>query len=178
MTISEIKLSGITLYLSPLEKNCPAGRREVECCAVEALVCHVFGPDARYGHDEHGAPVVSGSSAFISVSHCADMVLLAVRAGGPVGADIELPRAQLERIAPKFLTQEEHLRYTTGRDVLLRLWTAKEAVFKAAGEPELTVSRISVNLESGEAVIPSGRTFKVEFIESASHIIAVATGIK
>lgn len=178
MNISEIKLTQIpvTLYMCAIGDGADSsGKREAERRAVEALVRHAFGPGVRYFHDEYGAPIVDSSGVYVSVSHCADMALLAVSADEVVGADIELPRAQLGRIAPKFMTGDEISDGDQSPGRLLRLWTAKEAVFKAAGEPELTVSRISVNLRSGEAVIPSGRIFKIAFVEMGQRVIAIAT---
>ncbi len=84
-----------------------------------------------YAHDGRTLPV--------SVSHAEGLVVVAARAGGPVGVDVErrrpLPAAPL---AGRWYDPGEAAwlatRAEAGRDLdFLRLWTAKEAVGKAFG---------------------------------------------
>ncbi|MFE9202303.1 4'-phosphopantetheinyl transferase family protein [Micromonospora sp. NPDC007230] len=89
-----------------------------------------------------GRPEVSagdGRTLPVSVSHVDGLVVVAARAGGPVGVDVErrrpLPAAPL---AGRWYDPGEaawlRARDEAGRDLdFLRLWTAKEAVGKALG---------------------------------------------
>ncbi len=165
---------GVTVLSCNLSDYPSGSKRESERVAIEALVRHAFGSGALYGHDPDGAPLVAGFHGFISVSHSDSVALLARRNVGPVGVDIERPRRQLERISRKFMTSGELQRYTPDPSTLLRLWTAKEAVFKAAAEPTLTVSRIFVDLEASMVRIPSGAMFRICFLSLASNTVAVA----
>jgi len=74
-------------------------------------------------------------NGYVSFSHGGAHAVAAYHPFLAVGVDIEGPRPQLERIAPKFLHPEE-LAYLDGhpkREWLLRVaWGAKEAVYKAA----------------------------------------------
>lgn len=107
-----------------------AGRGMVRMALTTALL-----------HDRHGAPYVNLDGVYISLSHSRNMIALAVSDRGPIGVDMEYPREQLYRVASKFLSPEEYLRYRTLPD-LLRAWTAKEAIFKAASMPGLTISEV------------------------------------
>ncbi|KKK01339.1 4'-phosphopantetheinyl transferase superfamily protein [Micromonospora sp. HK10] len=101
-------------------------------------------PEAEIGvrRAPGGRPEVytaGGRTLPVSVSHVDGMVVVAARAGGPVGVDVErcrpLPAAPLAR---RWYHPAEAAwlaaRAEAGRELdFLRLWTAKEAVGKALG---------------------------------------------
>lgn len=169
-----IERFGVTLYICDITSSAPGEKRRAEREAVLKLVHEAFGPDVGYTHDADGAPVVEGVDSYISVSHCSDRAVLTVRNEGPVGVDIERFRPQLRRIARKFLTDAESAVSPLSDEALLRLWTAKEAVFKAASDPSLTVSRIEVSLETLKAFDTSKNQFDLFFIELAPETLAIA----
>ena len=87
--------------------------------------------------EKYGAPL------FTSLSHSGDWVVAAAARTGPVGVDVESLRTDrpLERLAHRFFPPEESVwleRLTSEEQVgnFYRLWTAKEALFKALGMPE------------------------------------------
>lgn len=133
-----------------------------------ALVRDVFGENAVYSHRNDGSPVIENASNHksISVSHGAGKVLLAVSSAPAVGIDIEAPRRQLLRTASKFMEKE----WNSLSD-LLRAWTIKEAVYKAALTPGLPLMEIPA--ETGETAV-AGFKFNVKVLEEAEHAIAVA----
>ncbi len=169
-----IERFGVTLYICDILLTAPGEKRRAEREAVLKLVHEAFGPEVGYTHDADGAPVVEGVDSYISVSHCSDRAVLAVRNEGHVGVDIERFRPQLRRIARKFLTDAESAVTPLTDEALLRLWTAKEAVFKAASDPSLTVSRIEVSLETLKAFDTSKNQFDLFFIELAPETLAIA----
>ncbi|MEU1686772.1 4'-phosphopantetheinyl transferase superfamily protein [Micromonospora sp. NPDC005707] len=101
-------------------------------------------PEAEIGvgRAPGGCPEVyaaDGRTLPVSVSHVDRVVVVAARAGGPVGVDVErrrpLPATPLAR---RWFDPEEAAwlaaRAEDGRELdFLRLWTAKEAVGKALG---------------------------------------------
>lgn len=92
--------------------------------------------DAEIGHLPSGAPVICGADrlATISISHSRTTLLLAVsRSGCPIGVDTEAAdrTRQLLRVAPRFLAPSQQC-WATDPDLLLRAWTIKEALYKAA----------------------------------------------
>ncbi len=113
--------------------------RRLEKLTTWALVLEVFGKNAVIGHNDIGAPFIMGRSEKISISHCADKVVLAVNPCGIIGVDAELWRPQLLRIKGKFLSHEEQSQICSNTE-LLRAWTIKEAVYKAALTPGLSLS--------------------------------------
>ena len=81
--------------------------------------------DAEIGHLPSGAPVICGADrlATISISH----------SRRPIGVDTEAANRtrQLLRVAPRFLAPSQQC-WATDPDLLLRAWTIKEAIYKAA----------------------------------------------
>lgn len=141
-----------------------ADRHAAETAAVAALVEEcvrdgVLPPGASISHRESGAPYVDGTVASVSVSHCRELALLAVHAGGlPIGIDVESANrgGQLERVAAKFLSKEQASLWGGDMAIMLRAWTVKEAVYKCAGVAGMPLRSIPL---------------------PASHVVAVANTI-
>lgn len=169
-----IESDGIKVFLLPIAPEGNVPRRERERQAVAELVLEAFGPGAALGHDSHGAPFVTGScvpeGTMISVSHSRSTAALAVANGTTVGVDIESWRPQLRSVAPRFLSPGELAVFTFDR-ALLSAWTSKEAVFKAAGEPELVISDVKLSPDLSSAAIPSDLTFRLIHHELSENLL-------
>ncbi len=132
-------LAGIDLYICPMN----GAGRAAERAAVEALGREIL--HSAIGHHPDGSPYAVDSPELpISISHSATTALLAVGQPGGcrIGVDIEsADRAhQLERVRRRFVAQADD----TAALSLLHLWTAKEAAYKAAGQPGLSLTDITV----------------------------------
>ena len=143
----------VEILTAPIISTARGEHRKAEREAVAALVRQRFGTDVALEHTPDGAPYIPSFDGYISVSHCADMAVVAV-SDLPIGVDIDTPRPQLERVARRFLTPREqaHLESLgeisgkTRLDLLLHYWTAKEAVFKCAAIPSLVISEIEITV--------------------------------
>lgn len=139
-------------------------KRQRERDAARTLVAEVFGDNSRIAHHTDGAPYVDTHPYIpISISHSDSTCALAIAGDRcrSIGIDIERPRMQLRRVATKFLTDDEYS--VLGRldedgqlDYLLKKWTAKEAVYKAARTPGLGLKEIRVADDFSHAEIPTG----------------------
>ena len=184
MTPYEVKeIGGITVYSCFIGSLDRSNARNNERMAAMIMTKAVFGPDALYCHRPDGAPYVlaDGREQYISVSHGAGHVLIAVPPKGlAVGVDIERWRETLLRVAHKFLTPDERDRYGSVPELLLKAWTAKEAVFKAAGCPELVISQIETFVDTDHPFAIAGLDrenaprFAVHFQNSFPVIVALA----
>ncbi len=144
----------------------PGGRE-----AVAELIRRRFGADVRLVHDADGAPRLVGATEEISISHSRRFAALMVSPAGRCGVDIEEPRLeQLSRVKSKFLTPEE----LAAEVDLLAAWTAKEAVFKAAGTPGLGMSMIDTLSAPGFALIPDGRRFRLSTVVTSDYTLTSA----
>lgn len=139
--IGEVMIFGARIDAG--EGNRPGGRREAEKVAVAEALREAGIEPSRLRHEESGRPYLEGCDREISISHGAGWAIVALGpAGMQIGVDIERWRPQLRRVSSKFLSPEEAAVYGQSDRLLLEAWTQKEAIFKAAGDPELTISRI------------------------------------
>lgn len=166
-------MNDVKIYRRPLPATTRGARREAEREAVAQLIREAFGPEAKLTHDENGRPYLEGATDIhISISHSAEECLLAV-SNRPVGIDIETPREQLQRIAAKFLTPAEYSRGPHDIGVLLRYWTAKEAVFKCSGMPSLVISEIELSPDLSYATARTDQ-YTITYIVTPESVTAIA----
>lgn len=105
--------------------------------AAEACGRYAMLAGAALCHLESGAPFLKTGlqkpiEIAISISHCRTGACIALSEHHRhFGIDIEDTSDKLERVASKFINDNE-TRFMTGRDMLLCAWTIKEAVYKAA----------------------------------------------
>lgn len=110
-------------------------QRRQEWLSWRALVHRVLGANVEVRYNAVGAPYVVGSSCQISVSHSKGCVAV-LFSDCLCAVDVERLDRNFQRIKAKYLTAEEQL---LGDDVrfLAAAWSAKEALYKYAGEPGL-----------------------------------------
>ena len=140
--IEIFKYYDITLGITPIEADPGRTRTEREHAAVGAIIARFFGVDARIGHRDTGAPYLVGREDIsLTVSHSRDYAAIAFSTRRTIGVDIEQWREQLVRVAPRVLSESEMAIYGVSSDLLLRAWTMKEALYKAALTPGLDFRR-------------------------------------
>lgn len=120
-------------------------KRRNEVTITRGLLKQLFGRHTRLLHDDTGAPHLEGQSTNISISHSGDTVCIAYSDYYRLGIDIQHHSPALRRTAPKYLSGRELTLLDTYTDNdLLRLWTAKEAVYKLLGIKNLSLRDIDI----------------------------------
>ena len=114
-------------------------RRKREIVASHLLIKEIFGEGATITHDENGAPLLDGAQGYISISHSATEIAIAFNPHHPIGIDIENWRDQLIKVKSRFLSQKEIEVYATPQ-LMLKAWTIKEAVYKVAQSPGISLA--------------------------------------
>lgn len=170
MKIEKIDVGACSLYLTSLDPRV-APRREAEREAVARLVRYAFGEDARLEHSDAGVPFVEGAEKYISISHSRSVACLAVADDGVPGVDVEQAREQLRRVAPRVLSDDEIAVYGSSISLLLRSWTLKEALYKAALTPGLDFrADIALPLDTRDTTAKvCGRAFDILLIDETSE---------
>ena len=86
--------------------------------------------------DEHGKPYLTNFPHHISLSHSYDYAAVMISEDKEVGIDIELVKTKIERIAHKFMSEDELAFISTENKIehLYICWCAKEAVYKLHGK--------------------------------------------
>lgn len=88
-------------------------------------------------YNSNGAPYIN-NEGFISISHSANMVGLAINKVHSVGLDLEVPRDRILSIKSKFVSEREMKLFDTDdASIVTRLWSAKEALYKLAGRKQI-----------------------------------------
>lgn len=128
--------------------------------AAVALLRHTLGDDTvAIAHDNDGAPIIVDATGHridgihLSVSHSADTIAIAVSNDGGVGIDVQYPSPKLRRVESRFISANDFLPDRSD-DSLLRAWTIKEAVYKAAHTPALALHDIVIISET-QATTPT-----------------------
>lgn len=149
---------GQLLSLAPASPGAGAAKRQMERAAELLLTAKAFGPEAELRHTAHGAPYIAGPggsplcpAGHVSLSHTRGAVCMAVNTRLRVGVDVERVAARVARVREKFLTDDELARIPAADSVANTMaWTAKEAVYKAALDPSLTL-REGVSIDTPPA---------------------------
>lgn len=135
-------------------------RKQWLCC--RAIISRLSGlSPVKVSYDEHGKPSLHGFKGQISITHTSTYAAVLLSEKESAGLDIEQLSPRLERVAGRFL-QDEELEYVsrvtchvpceenrpgTYTELLGIYWSAKEALYKFYGKP-------SVDLKNDIYIIP------------------------
>lgn len=114
------------------------GKRNLHWLGTRVLLRKMLNTDhyIDMAVDEHGKPYVKNFPHHISLSHSVDYAAVMISENRSVGIDIEIIKEKIERVAKKFLSQEE-LGFIDEKNKIAHLyicWCAKEAVYKLQGK--------------------------------------------
>ena len=150
-------------------------RRRGEHLAWRRIVRRELGRGVAIDYNEVGAPIVDTPNTYISVSHGANMVAVAV-SDSPVGVDIESIDRNFDRVMERYISpQEQTLSDRVQWPAMV--WTAKEALYKLYGRRGAQlVDEISLTSFDGdglvaEALLGGGQRAIVEFRFEADHVV-------
>lgn len=112
------------------------GRRRLERLASRHLLWQLLGDEPYAGvyKNDKGSLYCSDGRPFVSVSHSSGYAA-AIRGDTPVGIDIQAWAPKIERLAVKFMREEEMASLSTQQHLahLHVYWGAKESLYKAYG---------------------------------------------
>ena len=118
-----------------------------------------------------GKPVLA-DGRYISISHTGFNVGIALSEKTPVGLDIQIPGNKVMRILDKFASDQEK-KSIDSLEKAVFLWTAKEAVYKAAGIRGLSFKSIRIMFENG---LPATATVFRENLKTRYVLTSKNTG--
>lgn len=132
-----------SLNLYPVETeelNGLKSRRKSEWLCSRYLLHIMSGRELRGAcvKDEYGKPYLTDSNFNISISHTAGFTAV-MAASANVGIDIQDIVSKIERIAHKFVNEEEYsfIPENSKNEYYHAIWGAKESMYKAYGKREL-----------------------------------------
>ena len=114
-----------------------AEKRKLEWLAVRALLKELCGGEEKeIGYAPSGKPFLKDQSAYVSFSHTRGYVAVAMHPDAEVGIDIEQYGMRVQKLASRFIREDEMSSVQAGDDVYAMLlhWSAKETMFKLMDE--------------------------------------------
>lgn len=107
-------------------------KRKQEWLAVRVLLKELCGEEKKIAYLPSGKPYLEDGSAFISFSHTLGYVAVALHPSAEVGVDIEQYGTRVQRVAARFIREDEKVSVESGDEIyaLLLHWSAKETMFK------------------------------------------------
>jgi 4'-phosphopantetheinyl transferase len=142
--ITETEAELLTLYpanaaeLNTLNSYTHAFRRTQFLAA--RLLLHTLLPGTKIVYDENGKPFPENHTLHLSLSHSGKLIAMMIDANH-CGVDIETIRPKIEKIATKFLCEEE-LKACEIAPVAQRMhvyWCVKEAIYKVKGRKNVSL---------------------------------------
>ena len=119
----------------PLQQNITHPHKRLQHLAGRYLLQYLF-PDFPYEEiliADTRKPYLPNEQYHFSISHCGNYAAAIVSSTLRVGIDIEIPSEKVQRIAHKFVHENE-LKFldmsTVNSQLLTVLWSAKESLFK------------------------------------------------
>lgn len=110
--------------------------KKLQWLATRFLAKQLVGAEAEVLNKESGKPHLKDPTHHISISHCPQFAAVIAGKTAEVGVDLEPVHNKVERVAKKFLTENELA--AIGKDhrieKLILYWSAKESLYKLHGE--------------------------------------------
>jgi phosphopantetheinyl transferase len=133
------------------------------------IITELYDFDTNILKDDFGKPYIKGKTQHISLSHSNDYFASALSAS-LVGVDIEKISSKAQKIQSKFCSPSDFHFINKGEELdffFTRLWTIKEAVYKAYGKKSLIFKDQIVLKANNECVVYPNKTENINyFIES------------
>lgn len=113
-----------------------AEKRKQEWLAIRVLLKEMLGEEKEIAYLPSGKPYLADESCRISFSHTKGYVAVALHPSQEVGVDIEQYGTKVQRVAHKFIREDEYSSIHSGDEVYAMLlhWSAKETMFKLMEE--------------------------------------------
>ena len=151
--------------------------------ATRKLILHAGIDSGFVRYNPNGAPfLISGKH--LSITHSKTQVGIAI-GDHSLGFDIEEYHLKIQNIALKFLHKKEYYAIESHNPIetLTRIWTAKEALYKALNIPgisfskQLLITPFQADQTKGYAEVRMGgelRKFSLDFILNKDHCATLA----
>ena len=183
--VSELEISQVLIHLSREQRkyidNKPYAKRRQSLTARVLLykLLQEYYPGVEFSRlvsNESGRPIISNNeSIYLSLTHSGDMVGCAI-SEKPVGIDIEKKREVPIKTINRVCTFSEQKYLEKNPMRFFKLWTAKEALYKASSERFSDIIKISFS--DGEDFIYDKSNITLFFEENHEYFWTVTELIK
>ena len=149
-------------------------RRVQQYLKIRALLNHYFGEKVVLNYTSKGAPYLEGSKYFISISHTADIVVVAISTV-QIGVDIESQFEKAFRLQDRFSTEQERILFDDSPEIIAtKIWCAKEALFKV-NQISFDFNQLEISVKDGVGyvAIVDGKSYSLRFQRSSHYVLGM-----
>lgn len=131
-------LPHFSLYEADIQRF-KSDKRKLEWLAVRVLLKELTGEEKPIAYLPSGKPYLADGSSCVSFSHTPGYVAVALHPTKEVGVDIEQYGTRVQRLASRFVREDEMPSVKAGDEVyvLLLHWSAKETMFKMMSQADV-----------------------------------------
>jgi phosphopantetheinyl transferase (holo-ACP synthase) len=117
--------------------------RKKEWLAVRVLLNETLGFWPQINYTESGKPLLQNHVRHLSISHTKEMVAILLCTTPYAGLDLERIDRNIDKVAQRFLspTEMENIKSNKVENERIKYWCAKEAIFKAVNEQNVSFSK-------------------------------------
>ena len=151
-------------------------KRQKEWLGTRLLLKLIEGQNAQISYKATGAPILVNNQKHISISHSGTYVAIAL-SNCHIGLDVQLITDKAMRLKSRFLSEKEALLLTSQTDIegAIRLWCAKEAVYKYLDIPgtEL-IGGIVLEKTPHDELLETSHGLQIYFNKHDNVVMAIA----
>ncbi len=139
-------------------------KRRCEWLAARILIKNLIGQQAEVCYSDSGKPLLCGGSQYISISHTAGYVAVALHRELNVGVDVEVFGTKVLKLYSRFLNSAEIDSIDKGNELVAMLlhWSAKESFYKIVGNKGGSYSE---NFYVSPFVVGTSGDFSISYVD-------------
>ena len=161
--------------ITKVQQTFKSSKRQKEWLGVRLLLKHVLGSNVQIAYKSSGAPFLINSNKHISISHSGTLVAIAL-SNEKVGIDLQIISDKPLKIKSRFLSNAEIQMMGDQLDTLtaVKLWCAKEAVYKFLSIPETPLIGGIMLQQNEENIVEQNHGLNISFKIIDNAVLAIA----
>lgn len=161
--------------ITKVQQRFKSSKRQKEWLGVRLLLKHVLGSNVQIAYKSSGAPFLINSNKHISISHSGTLVAIAL-SNEKVGIDLQIISDKPLKIKSRFLSNAEIQMMGGQLDALtaVKLWCAKEAVYKFLSIPETPLIGGIMLQQNEENIVEQNHGLNISFKIIDNAVLAIA----
>lgn len=161
--------------ITKVQQRFKSSKRQKEWLGVRLLLKHLLGSNVQIAYKSSGAPFLINSNKHISISHSGTLVAIALN-NEKVGIDLQIISDKPLKIKSRFLSNAEIQMMGGQLDALtaVKLWCAKEAVYKFLSIPETPLIGGIMLQQNEENIVEQNHGLNISFKIIDNAVLAIA----
>lgn len=161
--------------ITKVQQTFKSSKRQKEWLGVRLLLKHLLGSNVQIAYKSSGAPFLINSNKHISISHSGTIVAIAL-SNEKVGIDLQIISDKPLKIKSRFLSNAEIQMMGDQLDALtaVKLWCAKEAVYKFLSIPETPLIGGIMLQQNEENIVEQNHGLNISFKIIDNAVLAIA----